>query len=154
MSAPAFEVRLVAPDDPAVRPLLADLALEYASRYGANDELNRYPAEEFAPPDGAFLVLVLDGETVAGGAFRRYDADTAELKRVWTHPGHRRRGLGAVVVRELEREAARRGYQRIHLTTGPRQPEAVALYLAGGYTPRFDPDDRPARGPLPFVKSL
>ncbi|MEV3977568.1 GNAT family N-acetyltransferase [Nonomuraea sp. NPDC049758] len=67
---------------------------------------------------------------------------------------HRRRGLGAVVVRELEREAARRGYLRIHLTTGPRQPEAVALYLAGGYTPRFDPDERPARGPLPFVKSL
>ena len=24
-------------------------------------------------------------------------------------------------------------------TTGPRQPEAVALYLASGYTPRFDP---------------
>ncbi|NUO99497.1 MAG: GNAT family N-acetyltransferase, partial [Nonomuraea sp.] len=35
-----------------------------------------------------------------------------------------------------------------------RQPEAVALYLAGGYTPLFDPDHRPTHGPLPFVKRL
>ncbi|GLX10971.1 GNAT family N-acetyltransferase [Microbispora sp. NBRC 16548] len=94
------------------------------------------------------------GETVAGGAFRRYDAVTAELKRIWAHPSHRRRGLGRAVVRVLEREAAARGYRRVYLTTGPRQPEAAALYLASGYTPLFDVDDRPVRGPLPFVKDL
>ena len=32
------------------------------------------------------------GESVAGGAFRRYDPDTAEFKRIWTHSAHRRRG--------------------------------------------------------------
>ena len=36
---------------------------------------------------------------------------------------------------ELEHEIAARGYRRIFLTTGPRQPEAVALYLAAGYRP-------------------
>ncbi|MEV4012437.1 GNAT family N-acetyltransferase, partial [Nonomuraea angiospora] len=84
----------------------------------------------------------------------RYDAATAEVKRVWTHPRHRREGLGRLVVRELEREAAGRGYRRIYLTTGPRQPEAVRLYLASGYDPQFDVADRPARGPLAFVKDL
>lgn len=94
------------------------------------------------------------GETVAGGAFRRYDAAAAELKRVWTHPRHRGEGLGRLVVRELEREALRRGYRRIYLTTGPRRPEAVHLYLASGYDPQSDVADRPAQCPLPFVKDL
>ncbi|MET9250440.1 GNAT family N-acetyltransferase [Nonomuraea sp. NPDC051941] len=154
MSELTAEVRLVPMSDPAAAPLLAGLQLEYTSRYGPNDELARYPESEFAPPYGAFLIVVSGGETVAGGAFRRYDAATAEVKRVWTHPRHRREGLGRLVVRELEREALRRGYGRIYLTTGPRQPEAVRLYLASGYDPQFDVADRPAQGPLAFVKDL
>ncbi|MEV7805556.1 GNAT family N-acetyltransferase [Microbispora sp. NPDC088329] len=149
-----YAVRHVGVGDPEAEPLLRGLSVEYTARYGANDELARFPAHEFAPPHGAFLVLVAGGETVAGGAFRRYDAVTAELKRIWSHPRHRRRGLGRAVVRALEREAAARGYHRVYLTTGPRQPEAAALYLAAGYTPLFDVDDRPVNGPLPFVKDL
>ncbi|WP_405151626.1 GNAT family N-acetyltransferase [Sphaerisporangium sp. NBC_01403] len=155
MTVESIEVRHVEVRDPAAEPLLRDLHLEYHSRYGPNEELSRYADEEFSPPDGAFLILVEDGETVAGGAFRRHDQTTAELKRIWTHPAHRRRGLGLVVVRELEREAVRRGYRRIHLTTGPRQPEAARLYLAAGYRPLFDLDADPETiGPLPFEKLL
>lgn len=129
--------------DPRVRPLLEELAHEYAARYGnlfgdTSAEMNRYPAAEFAEPGGALLILQEDGSSVAGGAFRRWDATTAELKRIWTHSRHRRRGLARIVLTELEREAARRGYTRLHLTTGPRQPEARSLYLATGYTPLFD----------------
>ncbi|MEV0383438.1 GNAT family N-acetyltransferase [Nonomuraea sp. NPDC050643] len=154
MSELIADVRLVRMSDPAAAPLLSGLSLEYTSRYGVNDELTRYAEAEFEPPHGAFLIVVSDGETVAGGAFRRHDATTAELKRVWTHPRHRRSGLGRLVVRELEREARDRGYRRVCLTTGPRQPEAVRLYLASGYDPRFDLADRPTRGPLGFVKEL
>lgn len=143
--------------DPLVEPLLRELEQEYSSRYGgdARGELNRYPAEEFAPPHGVLLLLLEDGDPVAGGAFRRYDDSTAELKRIWTASAHRRRGLARRVVAELEREAALRGYRRIHLTTGPRQPEARGLYLATGYTPLFDTDADPETiGPLPFEKHL
>ena len=56
---------------------------------------------------------------------------------------------------ELEREAAARGYRRVYLTTGPRQPEARGLYLAMGYTALFDTTDDPQQiGPLPFEKAL
>ena len=95
--------------DPRVRPLLDELAVEYDSRYGdrfgrgaAAEELNRYPASEFEGPGGALLVVQENGESVAGGAFRRYDADTAEFKRIWTHSAHRRRGLARLVLAELE----------------------------------------------------
>lgn len=131
--------------DPRVRPLLDELAAEYNARYGdlfssegAAEELNRYPAEEFAAPDGALIIIQENGESVAGGAFRRYDPDTAELKRIWTHSAQRRRGLARLVLTELENEARRRGYQKLYLTTGPRQPEAKNLYLATGYQALFD----------------
>ncbi|MET7296166.1 GNAT family N-acetyltransferase [Streptomyces griseoloalbus] len=144
--------------DPRVRPLLRELGHEYSTRYGkdAHVEISRYPDEEFTPPYGGLLLLLLEGgDPVAGGAFRRYDATTAELKRIWTHSAHRRRGLARRVIAELEREAGARGYRRIFLTTGPRQPEARGLYLATGYTPLFDTEADPETiGPLPFEKHI
>ncbi|MFE4534492.1 GNAT family N-acetyltransferase [Streptomyces scopuliridis] len=143
--------------DPLVLPMLRELGHEYSTRYGkdAHGELARYPAEEFDPPHGVLLLLLEHGVPVSGGAFRRYDATTAELKRIWTHSAHRRRGLAIRVVAELERIAAVRGYRRVHLTTGPRQPEARGLYLTAGYTPLFDTGADPETiGPLPFEKYL
>jgi GNAT superfamily N-acetyltransferase len=158
----ALEVLLLPLHDPRVRPLLDELAVEYDSRYGdrfgrgaAAEELNRYPASEFEEPGGALLVLQEHGESVAGGAFRRYDPDTAEFKRIWTHSAHRRRGLARRVLAELETLAARRGYRRVYLTTGPRQPEARHLYLATGYEAQFDLEQDPeSLGSLAFTKDL
>jgi GNAT superfamily N-acetyltransferase len=150
-------VRRVEPSDPATAPMMAELTEEYVSRYGegAREEMARYPTAEFAAPHGGMLLLFEHGHPVAGGAFRRYDDRTAELKRIWTHSAHRRRGLGRRVVDELERAAAAAGYRRVYLTTGPRQPEAKALYLATGYTALFDVTADPLTiGPLPFEKSL
>ncbi|WP_241979998.1 GNAT family N-acetyltransferase [Cryobacterium glaciale] len=156
------------PTDPLALPLVAELSREYDERYGLNDgipssaELSRYPARRFQPIDGgAFLLLVENGRAVAGGAFMRAEdndacPDTAvEVKRVWTHSAHRRRGLARQVMAELEAEAGRRGIRSIVLTTGARQPEAVALYRSLGYEPQFDLDgDWEAVGYLEFRKAL
>ena len=142
---PALSVQRVHPDDPLAAPLFAELAVEYDARYGdlfggAAEELTRYPVDEFLPPDGELVLLLQDGVAVAGGAFRRHtDPGTAEVKRMWTASTHRRRGLARRVLAELEARALARGYTRMYLTTGPRQPEAKALYLAAGWTPLFDP---------------
>lgn len=128
-------------DDPLARPLFDELAWEYGSRYAdlvrpedARNELERYPAEAFAPPHGAFVLLLRDGEAVAGGAFMPHaDPGTAEFKRIWTRRDQRRQGLARRVLAELEVQAVRQGYGRVFLGTGPRQPEAVALYETSGY---------------------
>jgi GNAT superfamily N-acetyltransferase len=146
--------------DPLAGPLLAELAIEYTTRYGGDatqkhGELLEYLAQEFEPPVGALIVATSNGVLVAGGAFRRYDPTTAELKRIWTASAHRRRGYGKLVVAELERIALQREYTRIYLETGWRQPEAVALYLAAGYTPLFDRSLRSEEiGRHPFAKLL
>ncbi|MFF1903097.1 GNAT family N-acetyltransferase [Kitasatospora sp. NPDC058218] len=152
-----IEVRRVTIDDPLVQPLLRELTEEYVTRYGpeAREEMSRYPKDAFAEPAGVLLLLLEDGEPVAGGAYKRYDERTAEVKRMWTHSAHRRRGLASRVLVELERAARAAGYTRMYLTTGPRQPEAKGLYLATGYTPLFDVDADPLTiGPLAFEKPL
>ncbi len=102
------------------------------------------------------LLLVRRGfETVAGGAFMYLDDETAEIKRMWTSSNHRRQGLSRAIMAALEEEITARGYRRIYLTTGPRQPEARNLYLALGYTPLFDVDgDIDAIGKLAFEKEI
>lgn len=163
MTVPAVgELRFVAvdQDDPLAEPLLAELALEYASRYGATVDgvaswLRTYPAEEFAAPGGALLIGLRLGQPVTGGAFRRFDDDTAELKRIWTDSGHRRKGYAKALLVELESEIAARGYRRVYLTTGDKQPEAEELYLSTGYV-RLD-EPLPAEGevyPRAFLKVL
>jgi GNAT superfamily N-acetyltransferase len=148
-------VRFTTPADPASTVLLADLADEYTTRYGPNDEMHAATPDEFAPPGGAFVLLALAGEVIAGGGFRSHEPGTAEVKRVWTHRSYRRRGLARRVLAELEAEARRRGYRRLYLFTGPRQPEAVGLYLATGYRPLFDPlADPETIGQLRFEKYL
>ncbi|MGW5383861.1 GNAT family N-acetyltransferase [Nocardia sp. NPDC003963] len=125
-------------DHPLAVALLAELAIDYSIRYGAtagaiHRRFRDSPAADFAAPDGDLLVLVDHSGPVAGGAFRRADATTAELKRVWTAREHRRCGLATRVLAELEAEMVRLGYVRVAAATGDRQPEARALYAAAGF---------------------
>ncbi len=163
MCVPAVgELRFVAVDrdDPLAEPLLAELALEYANRYRApvaavSTWLRTYPAEEFVAPGGAMLIGLRDGQPVTGGAFRRFDGETAELKRIWTDSRYRRQGFAKALLAELETEIVARGYRRVYLTTGDRQPEAEKLYLSLGYH-RLD-EPLPAEGevyPIAFLKTL
>jgi GNAT superfamily N-acetyltransferase len=148
--------------DPLAEPLLAELAVEYATRYGSTPEqvgtwLRGHPADEFEAPDGGLLIGVLDDRPVTGGAFRRFDDQTAELNRIWTDSGHRRRGFARALLDELEAEITVRGYRRVYLTTGDRQPEAEALYLATGYTKLTEPLLAGPEGeiyPMAFLKEL
>lgn len=156
------ELRFVAvgQDDPLAEPLLAELAVEYATRYGAPEQavanwLRGYPADEFAAPGGGLLIGLLDDQPVTGGAFRRFDDSTAELKRIWTDSRYRRQGHAKALLVALEAEIVALGYRSVYLTTGDRQPEAEALYLSTGYV-RLD-DPLPAEGevyPLAFQKKL
>ena len=140
-----MELRRARLNDPLVEPLLQGLAEEYSQRYGqaiGTGEMATTPAQQFEAPDGAFVVLLDDGRIVAGGGVRRLSSTTCEVKRMWTAPDRRRKGLASAVLAALEEAGRDLNYRRIRLVTGPAQPEAIALYEARGYAriPVLDSD--------------
>ena len=91
-------------------------------------------AQEVAPGRGTFLVAYLDGRAVGCGALRRLEGGMAEIKRMYVRPEARRRGVAVATLAELEAEARRLSVARLVLETGPRQPEAIALYRREGFS--------------------
>jgi len=80
------------------------------------------------------VVLVYeDSLPVSCGAIKEYAPDAMEVKRMFTLPAHRGKGIATLVLSELEKWAAELSYQRCVLETGKRQPEAIALYQKNGY---------------------
>lgn len=80
------------------------------------------------------VVIAFDnGEAVGCGAIKPYAPDTAEIKRMYTSPEHRGKGIARQVLTELENWARELSYTRCILETGKRQQEAVALYEKHGY---------------------
>jgi GNAT superfamily N-acetyltransferase len=103
---------------------------------------------------GDLLVLRRDGQTVAGGAYRRYDSTTAQFAWLWTRPDHRRRGLGRRVLEELEHSASWRGYGRAYAVAGPGQGEGRLLLGAGGFRALAAAGEQDGLAYLGFVKDL
>lgn len=79
------------------------------------------------------LLLYIDGCPAACGAFKRYDPESAELKRIFVAKEYRGRGFSKVIVSKLEEWAVREGFVYAVLETGIRQNEAISLYKKCGY---------------------
>jgi putative acetyltransferase len=67
------------------------------------------------------------------GAVKQYSDDTMEVKRMYTLPEHRKKGVAQNILSELEIWSKELGYKRCILETGKRQPDAIALYKKQGY---------------------
>lgn len=111
-----------------VREALADLGM----RYGGNGDATPVAPEQFVPPSGDFVVAYLGGVVAGCGGWRSRTAD-AELKRMYTTPQARGRGVARAVLVALEDSARAAGRRQIILEAGDRQPEAIALYESQGY---------------------
>ncbi len=72
-------------------------------------------------------------EAVGCGAIKKYDADTMEVKRMFTLPESRGKGIAKKVLTELETWASEMAFQKCILETGIKQLAAIALYQKRGY---------------------
>jgi GNAT superfamily N-acetyltransferase len=142
-------------------PVTSPVAVELLGEYVAERE-ETFPSGKgsyraaspvdatFTPPAGTFLVVEADdvraddvraGETprhLACGGVRRIDptADGLvryEVKHVFVRPEGRGRGLGRLLMAELERVAAALGADLVVLDTNDSLLAAGALYRATGY---------------------
>lgn len=117
---------------PTARKLLTDLDAELMSLYPDHP----YPppfGDDEATGVGVVLIAYNDRRPVGCGAVRQLADDTAELLRMYVLPSARGRGIGKLLLRSLEDEAAEMGVQRVVLEAGDRQPDALGLYESQGY---------------------
>lgn len=100
---------------------------------GKNFQRSQY--DQYNQRDSIHDVIVAyrKGEPVACGAFKMYDEDHAELKRIFTEPSNRNIGLGAELVRRLEAKAKIKGYKWCILETGKPLEAACHVYKKAGY---------------------
>jgi putative acetyltransferase len=131
----SVEIRREELSSQAAQQLIGALNAELEARYpedGAN--FFRLDAQEVAKGRGAFLVAYMDGQPVGCGAVRRIEPAVAEIKRMYVDPNARNRRVGRRILDVLELEARRLGATRLLLETGPRQPDAIALYQHAGFS--------------------
>lgn len=79
------------------------------------------------------LVAYINGEPAGCGAIKKYDDETAEIKRMFVHSGFRGKGVAKAVLQALDAWAKELNYTFCILETGVKQPEAIGLYTSFGY---------------------
>lgn len=86
------------------------------------------------------IVLYENLIPVACGAFKVYDDQTIEIKRMYVKPAYRRLGYAAHVLKALEAWANEEGYKFALLETGKFLPGTIELYSKSGYhiIPNYD----------------
>jgi len=117
----------------AAQRLIAATLADLAERYGGDGDATPVDPAQFDRPRGIFLLAWLDGVAVGCGAWRSSSEDAAEIKRMYTAPGARGRGVARAVLGALEATAREAGKRRMILETGDKQPEAIGLYESSGY---------------------
>ena len=74
-----------------------------------------------------------NNEPMGCGAFKKFDTDSVEIKRMFTVPKARNKSVGTKILAALEAWAKELGYNHTILETGIRQNEAVQFYRKNNY---------------------
>jgi len=125
------EIKRTTSDDIDFRTLVSLLDKDLAIRDG--DEHSFYA--QFNKLDTIKHAVVYYDENIAigCGAFKQFDDSTVEIKRMFVHPDFRGKGIGLLILKELELWASEINYSASVLETGKKQPEAIKLYQKAGY---------------------
>lgn len=110
-----------------VQLLDAYLAVQDGEEHAFYDQFNKIDMLQHV------VVCYLDKLAVGCGAFKPFQNTTVEIKRMYTLPEQRGKGVASALLKELETWAKELQYTSTVLETGTRQPEAISLYQKCGY---------------------
>lgn len=79
------------------------------------------------------VIAYLDGQPSACGAFKPFNDNSVEVKRMFTTTETRGKGIATQVLTELECWANELNYSLCVLETGVRQKEAIQFYKKNDY---------------------
>lgn len=131
------------PDTAALLDATREVFLEYAGQLGVDLCFQNFDAElaglpgEYAPPQGALLLALVDGEVAGCVAMRALNdvdyANACEMKRLYVRPNHRRLGLGRLLAQAVVDQGVRSGYSTMLLDTLDDMEAARGLYASLGF---------------------
>jgi GNAT superfamily N-acetyltransferase len=110
-----------------VKHLDADLAIRDGSEHAFYAQFNKIDLIKH-------VVIAYDGNKPLGcGAIKELSSESMEVKRMYTVPEGRGKGVASTILKELEMWSTELSYKKCLLETGKKQPEAIALYLKSGF---------------------
>ncbi len=110
-----------------VKQLDADLAKRDGEDHSFYAQFNKIDKIKYA------VVAYEDQIPLGCGAIKQFDSSTMEVKRMYTLPESRGKGIATLILAELENWAKELAFEKCVLETGKRQPEAIQLYKKNGY---------------------
>jgi DNA-binding MarR family transcriptional regulator/GNAT superfamily N-acetyltransferase len=136
LQAAGLQVERVDPASSAARWCVGQYFEELDRRFESGfDPAASLPADDrdFMPPRGAFLVGLVDGESVACGAVKSISPGVGSLKRMWVADTVRGLGIGRRMLEALETQAGELGLATLQIETNRALQEAIALYRSVGF---------------------
>ena len=141
MSTP--QIQLVEPADADLLEATRTIFREYALGLGVDLAFQDFDGElaslpgAYAPPGGALLLALVDGQVAGCGALRSLpDVDypnACEMKRLYVRRAFRRFGLGRLLAERLMDLATQAGYRHMLLDTLDDMEAARGLYGSLGF---------------------
>ena len=118
-----------------VRLLDAELEIRDGDEHDFYNQFNAIDTIKYA------VVIYFNSKPVACGALKKYAKNVVEIKRIYTLPEFRGKGMASKILNELEKWASELSYKKCILETGINQPEAQNLYKKNGYKliPNYEP---------------
>ena len=124
-------VERVAAATPEVLELLDALDAALAGPY-SSEQRHALSVDRLFQPGIRFFLARVDGEAVACGGVALLDG-YAELKRMYSKPSVRGRGVARTLLGRLEAEAREAGLTLLRIETGVYQQEALKFYEGAGF---------------------
>ncbi|MGB4117282.1 MAG: GNAT family N-acetyltransferase [Polaromonas sp.] len=131
-------IKLITPATPADFQATRQIFQEYAQQLGVDLCFQNFDAEletlpgDYAEPQGALLLAMVDGQLAGCCALRPLDSvdypNASEMKRLYVRDSHRRLGLGRQLAEAILDAARVAGYHHVLLDTLSEMESARALY--------------------------
>lgn len=111
-----------------VKQLDAYLAVTDGDDHSFYDQFNKLDSIKYV------IVAYENNVPLGCGAIKEFSNEAVEIKRMYTSPQSRGKGIASLLLLELELWAVELSYSKCILETGIRQVEAIGLYKKNGYT--------------------
>jgi putative acetyltransferase len=130
----AMDIRLDDLHGPQIIQLIRE-HLQSMAEQSPPESVHALGLEALRQPDVTFWSVWSDSELMGCGALKELNAQHGEIKSMRTADRHRRKGVGATLMRHLLAEAKLRSYRRLSLETGSQESFVAArkLYASFGF---------------------